>query len=163
MKGSKKLVTILTIFGVKDISDHETILKRLEQGTDVNTIDSGGRTLLMEAVIQRDHDLVDLLVDRGADVTIRDRREWTALHFAAQEYDAAATKQLLLYGADANARDDYGNTVIATAVLNSLGRGDVIQVLLTHGADASVENQSGISALGLAKNISNYNTVQFLE
>ena len=163
MKENKKMLTILTLFGIKEIHDHVAIIKKLHAGTDVDTVDSGGRTLLMEAVIKRDHELINILINNGADVNIRDKRNWTALHFAAQEYDLLSTQKLVQGGANVDAQDDYGNSVISRAVFNSRGRGDVIQVLLNHGADVNIKNNSGISALDLAKRISNYDIVQFFQ
>src|SRR5215204_247361 len=163
MNETKKMVTILTLFGIKDILDHATVLRKLREGLEINTVDSGGRTLLMEAVIRSDHELIDLLLESGADVNIRDKRDWTAPHFAVQEYDLVSTKQLISHGADVNARDDYGNNIISRAVMNSLGRGDVIQLLLAHGADAHFKNKSGISAFDSARAISNYNVIQYFE
>jgi ankyrin repeat protein len=155
--------TILTLFGILNITEHVTILKRLQQGFDVNTVDSGGRTLLMEAVIKGDHELIDILIAHGANVNVRDQRSWTALHFAAQVYDLISVGKLEAHGAEINARDDFGNTPIWRATLNSRGRGEVIQFLLEHGADENVKNQSGISAFDIAKSTSNYNIAQFFE
>jgi uncharacterized protein len=156
-------VTILTLFSVKTVTEHVTILKRLRDGLDINTVDSGGRTLLMEAVIKGDHELVDMLIAQGADVNIRDKRNWTALHFAAQAYDLTSVRDLVVHGADIDAQDDFGNAPLWRATFNSRGRGDVIQFLLAHGADKNLKNNTGISALDLAKTVSNYDISQFFE
>jgi ankyrin repeat protein len=163
MKQDKKRLTILNIFDVSDLTNHALIHDKLRKGLGINTVDSGGRTLLMEAVVRKDHDLMKLLVDQGADPNIRDKREWTALHFAAQNCDLFATKLLVKVGADVNAKDDCGNNVILRAVMNSKGNGDVIRFLKSHGAEISEKNKSDISALDLAKNIFNYNLLPFLE
>lgn len=163
MKIQGNRVAILKLFGVLNISEHQTILKRLQDGFDINTVDSGGRTLLMEAVVKADHELIDLLIAHGADVNIRDKRKWTALHFAAQACDLTSVRKLVEHAADINAQSDFGNTPISTAVLNSRGKGEVIQFLMSHGADAHIKNNSGISAMDLAKSISNYNLREYLE
>lgn len=155
--------TILTLFGLTTISDHETIRKRLLEGLDIDTVDTGGRTLLMEAAVQKDQELASFLVEKGSDVEKRDRRGWSALHFAAQRNDPIIVDLLLRHRADANAQDVYGNSVLAEAVLSSRGSGDVIKLLLASGADATVENKSGISALTLANNIANYDVRQFFD
>jgi len=103
------------------------------------------------------------LLERGANVNEVDERNWSALHFAAQNYDPLAAKILIEAGADLNSSDNYGNTIISTAVLNSAGRGEVITLLINYGADADIKNKSGISALDLAKTISNYNVLQYFE
>jgi ankyrin repeat protein len=146
-----------------NISEHQTILKRLRDGLDINTVDSGGRTLLMEAVIKGDHELVEMLLAHGADVNISDHRNWTALHFAAQAFDLTSVRALIEYGGDVNAQDDFGNTPLWRATFNSRGRGDVIKFMLAHGADKNLKNNSGISAMDLAATGSKYDTRQFFE
>ena len=162
MKTKQKRVTILALFGVKDTHDHKSILKKLSRGVDVNMVDSDGRTLLMEAVIKGDHRLIELLIENGADLNIRDLKDWTALHFAAQEYDIVSSRKLIESGSEINATDDYGNSVISRAVLSSRGRGEVIRALIENGANINLKNRSGISALDLARSISNYDVVQFM-
>ena len=155
--------TIFTVFGIKNLNETESIVRKLSEGFDVNAVDSGGRTLLMQAAIDNNHELVKILLDHGADPNIREERNWTALHFAVQEYNPFSTKLLLKKGADVNAQDDYGNSVVSRAVMNSRGRGDVIQLLCEYGADVNLKNRSGISALDSAKNIANYDIVPFLQ
>lgn len=162
MKKSKKRITVLTLLGIKDLDDYDSILKKLGEGININARDSGGRTLLMEAVIYRKYKLIELLIRQEADVNIRDNRNWTALHFASRDYDLISTKLLVENGADVNAQDDYGNTVISNAVFSSHGNGDVIKFLRKYGADINIKNKSGISALDLAKTISNYDILSFL-
>jgi len=161
MRTNKSHITILAVFGVLNVSEHETILQRVRNGLDINAVDSGGRTLLMEAVIKGDHTLVDILLANGADPNMRDRRNWTPLHFAAQSYDADSVHKLVEHGAEINAQNDFGNTPISNAVFNSRGRGQIIEFLLSRGADASIKNKSGISAIDLAKSISNYSVSQY--
>ncbi len=163
MKQSKKRFTILNVFGVLNVTDHAGIHEKLREGLDINTVDWGGRTMLMEAVIQKEYDLMKLLIDHGADPNIRDKRNWTALHFAAQNYDLRATQLLVEVGADVNAKDDYGNNAIFKAVMNFEGNGDVIQFLKSHGADFNEKNKSGISVLDVARRTSNYDLLPFLE
>lgn len=159
----KTRFTILNLFGIKSLGETDTIQKKLHDGFDVNTVDSGGRSILQEAVIQKNHDLIKLLLEHGADVNLQCERNWTALHFAAQNYDLVASKLLIQNGANVNAQDDYGNSVISKAVFNCRNNGgELIKLLLENGADINVRNQSGISALDLAKTISNYNVIQYL-
>lgn len=64
--------------------------------------------------------------------------------FHVRTVDAAA--RLLQPGADANARDDRGNTPLIYAVM--CGRSvDVLALLLDHGAEASACDRSGVTAL----------------
>lgn len=142
----KRWTTILSLFGVKNISEHREILKAIDSGLDINTADSGGRTMLMEAVIRKDSELVDALITRGADVNWRCKRKWTTLHFAAQNNDPKIGLKLISAGADVNATDDYGNNVIWRAVFDTRRDLQLVRALLVGGADPFEKNIKGISA-----------------
>lgn len=156
---------------------HESVLHAIMDGN-VNEIskaldkdkgllrstDKMGRTLLMEAAIFKRHDICKLLVSRGADVNAREKgRGWTALHFAAQECAPDITKLLLGGRAEVDVQDTHGNTPLCEAVFNSRGRGEVIRLLIEHGADRNLKNNSGVSPSDLARMITNYNVKQFIE
>ena len=155
LKQSKN-ISILTLFEIKGLDEVDAIAAKLKDGFDVNTIDSGGRTLLMQSAIERNHKVMKFLIDNEADVNLQDERLWTALHFAAQNSDHEAVRILLENKGDVTKIDDHGNSILSTAVLNSKGKCVVIRLLLSFGADAGVKNKSGVSALGLANTISNY-------
>ncbi len=154
--------TILRIYGINDISDLNGIRKALVNGVEVNASDSEGRTLLIEAVIRGCHEIMTFLLSRGADANFRDAKTWTALHFAVQNFDILAVEILVANGAEINAQDEFGNSVIWRAVFNSKGRGDVLIYLVRNGADVTLKNKSGTSALDLANRISNYEIAPFL-
>lgn len=133
----------------------------LNQGVDPNVRDRAGRTALMYAALDGDLPMAELLIRSGVDVNAQDRAGYSALHFAAQEYRAAAAELLLNAGAQIDPQDSHGNTPLFRAVFNSRGRGDVILLLLKHGANRLLANKSGVSALDLAETIGNYDTKQF--
>jgi ankyrin repeat protein len=145
----KKWLTILSIFDVKDVFEHREIMDSIDSGLDINIADSGGRTMLMEAVIRKDIPLVDALVKRGADVNRIDKRRWTALHFAAQNNDPTIGLKLILSGADVNATDDYGNNVVWRAVFECRKDYQLVRTLLDRGANPYEKNMKGISAKDL--------------
>jgi uncharacterized protein len=147
--------TIISLIGVRSIKDGTGILNALRSGKDVNTADSGGRTILMEAVIQREHELMRSLISLGADPRIKDHREWTAFHFAAQNSDLESARVLVGAGADVNAKDANGNNVIWRAVFDARGDSDLglIKFLLDNGADPNEPNLSGINAVDISKTV----------
>lgn len=154
--------TIFALFGINHISEHGLVKERLAEGRDVNLRDSGGRTLLMQAVIEKDDILVKILIRNNADVNIRDHRGWTALHFAAEFDNRFASQILLDSGADVHARDAFGVNVIARAVFAVREGLDLIRELLDHGAVPSIKNNIGISALDLAISLSNDELINLL-
>ena len=67
---------------------------------------------------------------------------------------------LLAQGADPNARDSRGNTVLAEAV--QLGNGPVVALLLQRKADPNVRNGAGFTPLGIATAESGLATMHLL-
>jgi ankyrin repeat protein len=68
---------------------------------------------------------------------------------------------LINSGAKVDAADKYGNTPLGRATFNSRGRGEVIRILLDHGANRDLPNKSGVSPVKLANTIGNYDVKQF--
>lgn len=128
----------------------------LNQGVDPNVRDRAGRTALMYAALDGDLPMMELLIRGGVDVSAQDRAGYSALHFAAQEYRAPAAELLLKAGAQVDQQDSHGNTPLFRAVFNSRGRGDVISLLLNHGANRVLANKSGVSPVDLAETIGNH-------
>jgi uncharacterized protein len=124
-------------------------------------IDRGGRTPLHYAALANDTDAVRTLLTGGTNPNVADRLGFTPLHFAAQEGALAAAGILLAAGAQVDAANSYGNTPLAMAVINSRGRGELIQLLRRHGADPRHPNKSGQTPAGTSRLIGNYDVTQF--
>jgi uncharacterized protein len=142
-------------------NDAKEATRLLKAGFDPNVKDADGRTALMHAVIDGKDEIVDLLITHGSDVNTQDDRGFSALHFAAQNYRVKTAEALLRAGAAVDVRDGFGNTPLWRAVFNSQGRGEIIKLLLEHGADRQAKNKSGKSPIDLALTIGNYNVKQF--
>lgn len=127
------------------------------------SLDRAGRSELHYAVADGKLERVKELVQQGMEVNFADRNGWTSLHFAAQNNDVETARFLLDSGAAVDPRDCYGNTPLFRAVFNSRGNGDLIALLRHHGADPESKNNSGVSPVGLARTIGNYNIAQFFD
>lgn len=92
---------------------------------------AGGSTPLMYATLYGDARSVALLLDKGADPNTKNDAGATALLWAVDEPEA--TRLLLEHGADPNVRSADGLTPLLLAA-NHLGSGDVVKLLLDHGA-----------------------------
>jgi ankyrin repeat protein len=62
-----------------------------------------------------------------------------------------------------DARDKHGNTPLSKAVFYSQGSGEMISLLLRWGADRDLKNNYGVSPVGLARSIANYDVARFFE
>jgi uncharacterized protein len=122
---------------------------------------AGGRTDLHHAAVDNDFERVRVLIAAGSAVNARDRDGFTPLHFAAQEDAVAIARLLLDAGADVDAVNRHGNTPLFTAVFNSKGRGEMIELLMAAGADPRLANASGQTPIGLARLIGNYDVARF--
>jgi len=127
----------------------------LRKHPDANAHDSDGVTALMEAVDQYERDdagfseinraqVVQILLRAGADPNARDNNGTTALIDATWEADAALA--LIRAGANVNAQDKYG----ITALINC-DSPEVARVLLANGADPSIRDSQGKTALDHAR------------
>jgi ankyrin repeat protein len=115
-----------------------------------------GVTPLFRAARGADIPAMKLLLEHGALVDLPQENDVTPLIVAAgyrasaidtrgrfrnEEESFAATSLLLEYGADVNAREDFGQTAIFGAATN--GWNSVVQLLVDHGADLSIEDSNG--------------------
>jgi uncharacterized protein len=134
----------------------------LQQGQSTAEVDADGRAPLHHAVLDKNIELVRALLDARADPDKTDHRGWTALHFAAQNHHVEIARLLLDFGATVEAADKDGNTPLFRAVFESRGRGDMIALLRTRGADTYRKNNHGVSPADLANTIANFDVKRWL-
>ncbi|NJO25476.1 MAG: ankyrin repeat domain-containing protein [Bacteroidia bacterium] len=127
----------------------------------INAVDSDGRNLMFHAIRHKKLGLVSNLIERGINFDSPDNLGWYPLHYAVQQSTPDIVKALISANADINATDGHGNNVLWRAVFESKGSGEIIKLLLLNGANPNIKNNYGISALDLAKSISNYDILQF--
>lgn len=144
------------------LGDRDEVTRLIEAGGGRRELDELGRSALHHAVLKDLTEIAELLLRAGLDVNRKDRNGHTPLHFAAQEHLPHLARRLLDAGADIDAADHHGNTVLSKAVFYSMGRGDVIELLLDRGADPDLPNLHGVSARQLAETIANYDVQRFM-
>jgi ankyrin repeat protein len=101
------------------------------------------------------------LLARGESPDVADHLGFTPLHLAAEHWSILAAEALLGAGASVDPENTFGNTPLFVAVFNSKGRGELIELLRSHGADPLHANRSGQTPLGLARLIANYDVAKW--
>lgn len=126
-------------------------------------VDPSGRGRLHYAAFYDDVETVAELLASGEAPDQPDKQGFTPLHLAAQQYAVTAAHALLDAGATVDAVNVYGNTPLFVAVFNSEGRGELIHLLRSHGADPHQVNVSGQSPVGLARTIASHDVAQHFQ
>ena len=118
-------------------------------GADANDADMNGHTPLLEAVMCRDAEVAQVLLDYGAEPNVADSEGFTPLYRAAGPGgNRQLVKLLLERGALVDGASEYGWTPLRTAA--NLGRRDVVKVLLDNGADPFKRANDGSSPFSAA-------------
>jgi ankyrin repeat protein len=147
-KNSKSIVEILLANGARDdtaivaAQDMKTIERLLQHGTDINTPDKKGNTLLHSLCSSyRDDEkyvaFIKKVIELGADVNAKNHDGETPLH---QAYMHENICQVLLEqgGANLEAKDNRGETVFYKCF-----RSSVTEFLIGKGANVNVANKDG--------------------
>jgi ankyrin repeat protein len=151
------------IFKAVFTGDLRLISELLKLGIDIDTQDKDKRTPLIHAVIDNKIDIIKALIKNNANMNIQDSIGYSALHYAAQNYYIDIAKLLLVNNATVDIQDVYGNTPLFRAVFNSHGKGEMIDLLISYGANKKLKNKYSVSPLDLANTIGNYDIVKFLD
>jgi ankyrin repeat protein len=129
-------------------SDDFPFVERLVVGgTDVNTEDQYGRTALLFAVYDGSP-MVHRLLAAGARPD-PSQTEKAPLRVACGRGDISIAKDLLRAGADVNSRSYYADTPLMAAAYQ--GKPEMVAWLLHHGADPTLRNALGRTALTEAR------------
>jgi ankyrin repeat protein len=129
----------------------------LDSGADPNVADGTGKTAICYAAGRGFPAVVRQLLARGVDPNARYGNDLTALMWAAGYTEEAGTGDmdeiitlLMDRGAHIDDADNRGRTALMIAA--AVGHAAAAELLLSHGANASLRDKSGKSASDLAAN-----------
>ena len=117
----------------------------LDWGAAVNVLDEFGDTPLLNAAFSQHEDTLRLLLKRGADPDVPNRIGQTAMTTALAFERVSILSILLEGGADPNLR--HGDQ---TPLMMALHDEVAVRLLLAHGADLTLRNNNGKTALQIA-------------
>ncbi|HWO01122.1 MAG TPA: ankyrin repeat domain-containing protein [Blastocatellia bacterium] len=126
------------------IGDDALLRMLIEGGADVK---GAGRQALASAHRAKCTKCLEILLEHAD----RQTASIAAVLFATPGGDASAVKALLDRGADANARDPHGNTLLALAANSDAIPVETVKSLIERGADLNAKDADGRTALDCAK------------
>ena len=155
------------------------LLERTEKNEtiriDINWQDKQGKTPLFCAAEYGNNGFCLLYMDRGADPFIKDNNGGTVLHSAAQGDKLDAARDILMHskispvdGSSSKGKelldstDKSGRTALHIAAFKSK-EGEMVQLLLKHGADATKEDANGNTGAKLANKTGRRKSKELLE
>lgn len=128
------------------------------RGTDIEINARNGDTALMIAAFKGRKHAVDVLLAKGAQVN---RPGWTALHYAAAGGHTEIVQTLLEKHAYIDAASPNRTTPIMMAAWG--GHIYTVKLLLDEGADATLKNDAGMTAIDFAKSVGRHDIAEGLE
>lgn len=140
--------------------DSAGVRAMLERGAKANEKNGAGNTVLHEAALYGQYEIVRILLEAGADPNIKDHAGNTPLHEAAQKDRIDIAHLLIEFGADLSVKDGFGNSPLHKAV--SKGHFKAARLLLKSGADVNEKDKVGITPLHWATSLNNRDMVSLL-
>ncbi|XP_071093620.1 26S proteasome non-ATPase regulatory subunit 10-like, partial [Haliotis cracherodii] len=140
-------VTLLDACRAGDVDEVRNVVG--QRGVSLNCRGVCRDTPVIVAAEKGHREVVKLLVNDGADVTLLNDVGNNILHVACRGSDVEMVKFLLsLNMVDINSRGWRNRTPVLEAAVN--GRRDVVELLMSEGADVSMGDDDGNSTLHLA-------------
>jgi len=137
--------------------------------TDVNWQDKQGKTPIFYAAEYGHQKLVQLFLDRGADPLVENNNGWTVLHAAVNADKSSVVEDILSHPKVTSQKkalleypDKSKRVALHIAAFKSK-EGDMVSLLLKHGADPSVTDAAGNTGAKLAGKTGRRKSKELLE
>jgi ankyrin repeat protein len=125
--------------------------------THIETRTAQDESPLMMAALRGQAELAQKLIARGADVN---KTGWTPLHYAATSGHVGIIQMLLDENAYIDAESPNGTTPLMMAAM--YGTPAAVKLLLEAGADPTLKNQLGLTALDFANRVERKDAAQMI-
>jgi ankyrin repeat protein len=112
----------------------ESARQAIEEGADVNALDTRGRAPIQNALHSGNIEAVKLLIDSDANLNVKSANSWTPLYEAVLIGDLETVKLLLENGAQVNAKDQMGGTA-----MDQVQDKQIIDILRVYGGKTGRE------------------------
>ena len=133
------------VFAVRSGAPQTVAYLIKQPGIQVDATNTVDETALMLAANANDLALANLLIEAGASVN---RPNWTPLHYAASKGHLAMMHLLIDNDAYIDAESPNGTTPLMMAAYYASP--SAVKLMLEEGADPTLKNQDGMTALDLA-------------
>jgi ankyrin repeat protein len=134
--------------------DLETVSLLLARGARANPRPNpSGNSPISEAITFGRADIVRTLIRAGAKIDLVERTGVNLLHWATITNRPEVIPELARAGVDVNAIDDAGFTPLMYAATIDFGDAATLNALLAAGADRTIKNESGRTALQQARRL----------
>jgi ankyrin repeat protein len=154
----------LDLFDAASVGANPRVAELLDRDpTQVNAYSSDGFFPLGLAAFFGHPETVKLLLSRGADVSqvARNPMRIQPLHAATAGRSFDAVRMLVEAGAPVNGKQEKGWTPLHEAVRQD--NAETTRYLLAHGADPKLQNDEGMSAIGLAAKEGRHDMLKLLK
>jgi len=136
----------------------KTVAHLLKQpGIQIDATNTADETALMLAANSNDLASAKLLIEAGASVN---RPNWTPLHYAASKGHTAMMRVLIENDAYIDAESPNGTTPLMMAAYYATP--NAVKLMLEEGADPTLQNQDGQTALALAASKDKLQSVKYI-
>lgn len=134
----------------------------LQAGMDCDVCDCAGTPMLCIAARAEKCEMIEMLVERGANINAQSKdRGYTAIMDAIWRNNTKVVETIIKYKPELNTISNDGQPPLVLAVGN--GNAEICKILAQNGANPSIKDKMGMSALDYAKLFKKEKIVNILE